>query len=867
MPKYISANASRCFLLKKNFRTIVLLCISIAFLVPYLLVSIFRDDLITRIAAKTNIHLKPEDISISWSRRGPAVQIKKLHAKGLGFSDLHITLRPLDSIMKRTLCLTLWSDEVSPVKLQEGQSALRESTHPLSLLAQVELGVVFGQILFEGRLQSTAQGAAVRVTVKGEDRFSAFEFKADWLNLTHEILRFIPEDVLNPSVQDWLEIKVKNSQFREGHIELKMKNEEIASFFLRTSLHSGQLQWDEEWPLVEELSGEIFISDQALVVLGDSAISNGVQLKNGHAIIRFDEPPRLELSLDLLGDSPSTVDYLKHSSLAPQLSSLFNSVHMESGELTAQILLDLDFDRPDQFKLQGYARLNDGSLRIAAVDGPLVSDAAGTFLFTEDAFAVETFAAKFDENSEIEGTLQAEFGGPRAKIDVDAKARLSHHSFQHIGGFNLSNWFRGESTFQLKGRYQGEGFRIHLASNLNGIEMHIPGLLKKDLSQQKKLHLDLEIFEGLKGRLSIDQPSDPYVSMSSLYIALDQPSESVSKLGISISDRRNGAAPISGQVTFQSANIDGQIRLNPDDQGYYTAEFAKLHLNELFAETSAQKSDEDGELRINPLDIPSLRFSCLDTVIDDRVLGALDFELINSDEKLEIKNLSIVSSNFAHHSDGGTWSEYKGNHRIALAGGIKFQDAGLSLAQLRITESLVGFSGSAQYSILWNGPLNFAAKVYPIHAAGTVDLENGRMQNEKGKLLRFSELVTLNLLEMGSSTTAIRKLSGSYELNGSAISIKETLAEMPAASVRILGEYDLYSQEIKIETSMKLKISRALTAAAMGLLNPAAGLGYLAIAEDSLWFNVDAATAMSFKVEGSLEEPRVGRGKYSPFSF
>ncbi len=292
------------------------------------------------------------------------------------------------------------------------------------------------------------------------------------------------------------------------------------SFF---QLDNGVLNFSDEWPILEQISGLVVTDDNNIDIAVNEGSSLGVNLENAIGRIRRDGEDRswLNITGQAAAATSAGLGYLQQTPVDESLRETFSTWEAE-GAFTAdvEVVIPLNQDdnepdvRLDILLSENSLNIPEFDLAVSALTGPVVFD---TRTGLEDSsLTAQMFGGAADinlssefVNDELE-TIIVEGSGRTTPADLSAWPRQSEFVRDLLvymeGGFDYDARMLIDQT-----GLESINNSLSLRSELQGAGLSLPAPLSKEANESLSLNLHLEFDEerlGVSGSLGPELDMD-----------------------------------------------------------------------------------------------------------------------------------------------------------------------------------------------------------------------------------------------------------------------------------------------------------------------------------------------------------------------
>ncbi len=311
--------------------------------------------------------------------------------------------------------------------------------------------------------------------------------------------RYLPERYLPATTHDWLAHGIVDGRGTGGAMAYRGRPQAFpftdhqGVFDLWADIEDGVLDYQEGWPLAEDLEGRLLFRNQAFRTEGARGRILDTRITRGDVeVTDMTGEPDLELDAATEGDAADLLTYLRQAGLGDEVADL-RDASSASGPvgLDLQLLLPLSSERMDDLRVAGRLRPQDVALDVPQWPVAL-SGVAGEIAFD----SIDRVQAE---------ALEAGVHGEPVLLDLDwpldgSAARLALRGPQPLGPWledlpELAAHARGRAHWDAELRLGGErdGMRLDLRSDLDGVTIDWPAPVGKAADESRNLELSLPL--------------------------------------------------------------------------------------------------------------------------------------------------------------------------------------------------------------------------------------------------------------------------------------------------------------------------------------------------------------------------------------
>ena len=325
------------------------------------------------------------------------------------------------------------------------------------------------------------------------------------------VVKYLPAGILHKPVYDWLVYALKGGNVPEGQLLFKGRPSDFpfrhgeGIFLTRFSVENGVLDYGEDWPRLEGLSGEVEFRNAGLHIdvtggkIFDSTISSGT--------VRVDDLHKARLLLDAKARGPLTdvFSYLSQSPLGKGKEALLEDISAQGiSDLSLSINLPISKQLKHEVKVNGMLDFQSCSLEFKKHKLKF-TDVIGELGFTEKSVDAQDATARIDGAPVTVDARTLKDGKMEVSLQGNIKPRTIMQGMDPLLQQQLegsSDWIALLSIPSLK---QKSSDHIHLTlnSDLKGVSSKLPAPLDKESDEIWPIEIGLDLSQGNSHRLDI----------------------------------------------------------------------------------------------------------------------------------------------------------------------------------------------------------------------------------------------------------------------------------------------------------------------------------------------------------------------------
>lgn len=732
--------------------------------------------------------------------------------------------------------------------------------------------------------------------------------------------RYTPLAALDPEDNDWLKGALLAGHTEDFRVRVKgnlsdfpLDGSEDALLEIGGHARGVVLEFDPDWPRVENIAGEFWIRGNKLEVKAPEAGMLGAQLRNLTVTLpdlASDDLP-LEVKGAALAASDTFLQFIQRSPVRGYIDG-FTDGMTASGDSQLALFVRVPLQGEQPAKVAGTLRMGGNDIDLGG-GAPLLRNTRGQLTFTEsgvqaDAVQAEVLggATRIDLKSEEGGVLHARAQG---HSNLDVLARASPHP--------LLKQLRGGAAWDADITVVKKAVQMVIKSDLQGIASTLPAPFAKRTGEPMPLRvekrsvadgqdmIELQLGQLLSARLMrreerggmevkrgvirFGQPGDngkwlkrdgvwlvgrlPQLSLQGwgglLNAGADAPSLPIagadlrvaraSGFGMRIDELAIDASPRGEGIAAQLSSevLNGEVEWQPRAEGKLTARLQNLIWNADPAQKTTPASS------VAPASLPALQLGIENLLIGGKQIGR--FELVGYPEggDWRLRRLRITNPDGSLSGDG-IWHGGERDARTSVNLQLDISDAGKILARSGYPGTVKGGSGKLQASLAWKGApedFNYAT------LNGALDLDTGKGQFLKmepgiGKLLGILSLqalpkrITLDFNDVFSDGFQFDRIRGNAQIGDGVLMTQNLQLDGSSAKVTMKGNVDLNreTQDLRVRILPTLGDSVSLLGAFAA--GPAVGIGALLV-NKVLGDPLDKLVSFEYNVSGTWSDPKV----------
>ncbi len=690
---------------------------------------------------------------------------------------------------------------------------------------------------------------------------------------------YCPAGIIDKETVSWLDTALVAGEIEQGRALVSGKLNDFpfknggGVFKSEYKVENIKLQYATDWPPLQNLSTQLsFLNDQLTVNI-QHANSNGLVVDNAVVEIpSFENSQHVLIKGQLKTSADKFLSFFQKTPLQSEVNSLLDAIAFKG---LTQIDLNLKVPIVDNatVEIDGLAEFKDIDLNIKDINLN-INNLRGQLKFTENGLFSDGLEASALGNPifiKVNSQNQDTF------INLKGKTDALHLSKQFDFFDNaLTNNHKLVGSFAYKILLhvspENQSVTMNINSDLKGLAIDWPGLLKKTVNQKKNLALNLVFNQSklfpislnynneLKVALHINKQKkqikaahivyannielDPFSTLENGFkIQIEQNSFDLSDwtsfLKTNINDNNQSESLLNqfslktDQLVWDKKN-HGSLNLSLQQidnawQGSLNSSFAKgkfsiplkttnqnkIKLNMAFLNLDKLMQIKSQSDQFETKDFPLINLSSKQFIWNDIDQGKLQIETERSAEGISFKQIKLISDEY-EVSLSGHWDNT--TNRTDFSGYLQTMDFGKFLSKIDISNDFKETQARIDYTGNWLGsPFQFS--LINLHATLDLELLNGRISSiEPGfgrilGLIAFEQWVkrlSLDFSDLYMQGLSFNKILGNITIDsGSAITNNLVVDAIPA-EITIQGEADLIAKTLNHRARVIPKSSGAI---------------------------------------------------------
>jgi uncharacterized protein (TIGR02099 family) len=636
--------------------------------------------------------------------------------------------------------------------------------------------------------------------------FGSFQSKAGTLglldltvNLTRADLRraarYTPLIALDKNESNWLNNAMQSGHSEDFHLRIKGNLSDFPldgtrETFIEMGAHAQDLavKFAPDWPVIDNLSGELIMRNNKLEVQSQSANMMGVQVH--HLSVSLPDMRNPDMPLEIKGEADGTnntfLQFIQQSPVHGYINDFTDGMNASgNGHLQLFARIPLQGTKPP--KVSGVLRIPSSDIDLGA-GAPWLRNTHGELAFTESAMQANNVAADILGGPAHMNVQTVEGGTVRA----NAQGRINLEVLRRTETHPLLAFLHGSTSWDANISVVKKIPQIVLNSNLAGISSSLPAPLTKRSNEVWPLRIEKKniadgqdqitaqigkllnarvmrseengvsvIKRGLLnfGAQYADKPLSSAELKPGLWLAGNLPELSLqgwgalgggsegatlpiaganlhidkfSAYGLKLTDLQISSAKRGDGLTTQlsSAQLNGEVSWLPQSfngSGKITARLRNLYWagDSAAAPATLQAAAPPAKpAESSPRKLPAMEISIDDLLYKGKQIGHFDLTGYPEGSDWRLRRLHITNPDGSITGDG-LWHTAQARSQTQLNLLMDISNAGKILARSGYPNTVKNGSGKLAASLSWNGqPDDFNYATLD----GTLKLDTGKGQ-------------------------------------------------------------------------------------------------------------------------------------------
>jgi uncharacterized protein (TIGR02099 family) len=320
------------------------------------------------------------------------------------------------------------------------------------------------------------------------------------VELTGEIARLSPERlhrylplVIHSGVRQWVQTALIGGESRDVNFRVRgdlfdfpFVTPGSGEFVINAQMTNTQLAFAPGWPVVKELSGNLTIDKNTLLVKAKRGRIYDVSLTDVEARIKDFASGVVEVTGSGVGPGQDMIRYLNETPLGPRLDN-FTAQTQAKGEAQLNLALTLPVGDLENTRFSGSIGFLNNQIKLDN-SLPLFQNVSGKLEFDNNGYGLRDVRTTM-LGSPMLVNAQSQADG---KFRINANGTLSAQAIARLAPNALTTQLTGQAAYQATVMVERGKASIDLVSDLVGLASALPAPLAKTASQALPLSFQLE---------------------------------------------------------------------------------------------------------------------------------------------------------------------------------------------------------------------------------------------------------------------------------------------------------------------------------------------------------------------------------------
>jgi uncharacterized protein YhdP len=758
--------------------------------------------------------------------------------------------------------------------------------------------------------------SSLQISVPANGDAPFVDIESDWnINDVSAIPRYLPVSMRDAPIGHWLRMAPVSGVVSRGTLRLNGSLDRFpfddgdGSFHVTANFEDFILRYSERWPAPEFKHVDVIVDNMRLTSSRNLADVLGTIVEDAQIVIPDLRNPVVEIDAFATG----TLESLRSFGASSPINDVLGG-QLDRVEVAGDASMDLTVSYPvkDKFNYEYTARIrsSDGSVRI---DGfaPPVTELNGVVSLTRDSISTESLFGRF-LGDPVDFDLRR-IADPTARHGVllDAVGSTTAEALVEELGLRIGAVSNGRMSYHANVRFpnrQAEPpgvMQVVVESDMRGFGLEMPEPFTKAVDEILPLTMSIDFPEEnridsagsladnvkwnarfLKGQdgwdfdrgsLAIggEYPATP--EGRGLHIVGQTPEVRVHDwLALARRDPQDigfGDRVRTIDMIVENLFVVGQQLLNHRVQvnrGGVTVPYDFTHGRPLTVEMErlilpgSEEETAAAETAVDPRTLPEIRIRADEFALGDRFFGALEIDLLRTDNGLVSENLSTMDESFTVVGSAGWIVDIyeDSGQRTFLNAKLLSTDIEQTMRRLSYQPGIVGDDLEVDMDVSWAGgprqdfiqSLNGSVRAR-LGAGQLEDVEPGA-----GRVFGLMSVValprrlSLDFRDVFDVGFGFDEITGNFRVvDGEAFTCDLTLIS-PAADVGIVGRAGLYDRDYSQTAVVSANFGNTLPIAGYVLAGPQVGAALLIFSQ--IFKNpLQEMSQIYYSIEGSWDDP------------
>lgn len=695
---------------------------------------------------------------------------------------------------------------------------------------------------------------------------------------------YLPHKKMKPKLKEWFSTAlVKGSVPRgtlrmNGVLDKQFIRGQGGNLLVEGSARDITLKYHPDWPAVEQADVEIVLDNTRLYSVRNRSISVGNSSVDTKLEIDDLYNPVLSISALTTGTLESMRQYAIQSPLNGLTGGNLERLTM-SGDASFQFDLMVPLRDVKNAQINGLLRSNNGSLLVEGFPAPL-DDLIGEVTVTREYMESDNLGGRFLGQEISIGLSRPE--DPQLFAIATATGLATSQAIMDELGVPLEGTLEGETEYTARilfprgGQETARPFTIEVSSALEGMAVNLPEPVGKPASDAMQVVSELrflpggeaiensgEAENGLTWLLSFNRPEGVWDFDRGTLMAGPGDIEPAETRGLHIrgttstvrledwlnlsrsGEKKVGVAERIRSIDLEIDNLfaigqhlqghrvkldrsalDWLVQVEGDDivgSVLIPYDFGSERAMVVEMERMRLPGDDVSPPSVSTLDprkLPPILITADEFALGDRNLGAVDVELLRTEDGLESARLTATDRTFSMEGSG-RWVADDGEElgsRTYVTAVLNSRDVRATLARLDFAQGISGDSMGVVFDMSWAGGPR-ASFLDVLDGDVQMRLENGQLEEVEpgaGRMLGLISFValprrlSLDFRDVFNKGFRYDSIAGTFAIEDGVASTCDMSLEGPAALIGVVGQVDLANSLYEQGAVISAKVGNTL---------------------------------------------------------
>ncbi len=670
------------------------------------------------------------------------------------------------------------------------------------------------------------------------------DLQSDFKNVSgSSAYKYYPVSIMSSKLVSWLDKSITDGHVDQGSFILYgdtdsfpyRGNEGVMEVVF--DVRDMNLQFNEDWPLINDLAGHLRFYDSSLAIEAASGRSYRGRMNDVEGIIADFHMPLLNITGDIHAPAEDVQTYIWNSDLDAALGASMKQLEV-AGMVDIKLALNIPLSADGTpVETQGNVRFNKNEIRLPVMQYTF-EDAEGELSFTGSTLRGEGLTASF-MGEPVSIDVLTNKDELNASTVFNLSGRLSADGLLSRFKFIPDHWLTGSSywdvVFTIPKNTKQYPLHIVMGSTLQGVGINASKALYKEHDELMPVSFDLQMLPD------------------TLQFELD------SKDLVSVFASRDDNAQWDFIIDSEYLRGSGQF-----DESFSKTTTVSLNMERANLSALISQPENNREpASVRPETLPSLDIKVKNMSWDDWKFHRVNLVTNWMPQGMSIESLDLKADSLNVEAHGTWKNSWRNEHETNLKLRVNSDDLGRALTSLGLTDRLIETKQTASMSLQWPAePYHFS--LLDLSGSAYVKLEEGEVKDVEpgagGRLLglfnvfKLGERLKLNFGDVYREGFTFDSAEGDFTFqDGNAVTSNMELKAAPA-DIRMLGRVGLVEQDYDLV--MQVSPHSSAAAATVGTLAGGPVIGTTLVVINKL-LRLDKLAYDEYQVTGSWDSPKV----------